>query len=94
MVFIKIDFRSRYVQVLVHEEDIPKMAFKTRWGLFEYLFVPFGVTNTPTQFMNPMHDALRDFLDCFILVFLNDILVYLRSEEEHVEHLQQLFQRL
>ena len=78
----------------MRKEDIPKTAFKTRWGLFEYLVVPFGVTNAPAQFMNLMHDVLRDFLDRFVLVFLDDILIYSRSIDEHAEHLRLLFQRL
>ena len=76
------------------EAGIPKTAFKTRWGLFEYLVVPFGVTNALAQFMHLMHDVLRDFLDRFILVFLDDILIYLWSIVEHAEHLRLLFQRL
>ena len=70
------------------------MAFKTRWGLYECLVVPFGVTNAPAQFMNMMNDLLHDFLDEFVLVFLDDILVFSRSMEEHAEHLRRIFQRL
>ena len=72
------------------EADIPKTTFKTRGGLFEYLVVPFGVTNAPAQFMHLMHDVLRDFLDRFILVFLDDILIYSWSIEEHAEPLRLL----
>ena len=68
-VFSKIDLRSEYWQVPIREEDIPKTAFKTRWGLYEYLVVPFGMTNAPAQVMNLMHDVLRDDLDQFVLVF-------------------------
>ena len=93
-VFSKIDLRSGYWQVPLREEDIPKTAFKTRWGLFEYTMVPFGVTNAPAQFMNLMHDVLRDFLDRFVLVFLDDVLVYSRSVEDHADHLRQVFQKL
>ena len=92
--FSKIDLHSRYWQVPMRDQDIPKTAFKTRCGLFEYLVVPFGVTNALAQFMNLMHDVLQDFLDRFILVFLDDILIYLRSVEEHAEHLRLLFQQL
>ena len=93
-VFSKIDLRSGYWQMPVRQEDIPKTAFKTRWGLYECLVVPFGVTNAPAQFMNLMNDLLHDFLDEFILVFLDDILIYSRSEEEHAEHLRKVFTRL
>ena len=78
----------------IREDDIPKMAFRTRWGLYEYLVVPFGVTNAPAQFMNLMNDLLHDYLDEFILIFLNDILIFSRSIEEHAEHLKKVFSRL
>ena len=74
--FSKIDLRSGYWQMLVRQEDIPKTAFKIRWGLYECLVVPFGVTNAPAQLMNLMNDLLQDYLDEFVLVFLDDILVY------------------
>ena len=93
-VFSKIDLRSGYWQMPVRQEDIPKTAFKTRWGLYECLVVPFGVTNAPAQFMNLMNDLLSDYLDEFVLVFLDDILVYSRSMEDHAEHLRKVFQRL
>ena len=78
----------------MRQEDIPKTAFKTRYGLYESLVVPFGVTNAPAQFMNLMNDLLQDFLDEFVLVFLDDILVYYRSMEDHIGHLRKLFQCL
>ena len=93
-VFSKIDLRSGYWQVPVREQDIPKTAFKTRWGLYEYLVVPFGMTNAPAQFMNLMHDVLREYLDKLVLVFLDDILVYSQTVEEHAEHLRQVFAKL
>ena len=61
-----------------------------RWGLYEFLVIPFGVTNAPTQFMGMMNDLLRDYLDLFVLVFLNDILVYSANMEEHAEHLRKI----
>ena len=93
-IFSKLDLKSGYWQMPMRQEDIKKTAFKTRYGLYESLVVPFGVTNAPTQLMNLMNDLLQDYLDEFILVFLDDILIYSRSMEEHVEHLRKLFQRL
>ena len=92
--FSKIDLRAGYWQVPLREKDIPKTAFKTRWGLFEYMVVPFRVTNAPAHFMNLMHNILREYLDDFVLVFLDDILIYSRSVEEHAEHLRKVFQKL
>ena len=93
-VFSKLDLKSGYWQMPMRQEDIKKTAFKTRYGLYESLVVPFGVTNAPAQFMNLMNDLLQDYLDEFILVFLDDILVYSRSMEEHAEHLRKLLQCL
>ena len=75
----------------IREQDIPKTAFRTRWGLHEFLVMPFGVTNAPSQFMHMINDVLAGYLDVFILVFLDDILVYSRTVEEHAEHLQKVF---
>ena len=93
-VFSKVDLRSGYWQVPLREQDRKKTAFKTRWGLFEYLVVPFGVTNAPAQFMNLMNDVLAAYLDEFVLVFLDDILVFSNSIEEHAEHLRKVFTKL
>ena len=71
----------------VKPEDVHKTAFKTRWGLYEFLVMPFGVTNAPTQFMNMMNDVLDDYLDKFVLIFLDDVLVYCANLEERAEHL-------
>ena len=76
------------------EKDIPKATFKTRWGLYEFLVVPFGVTNAPTQFMNMMNDIFSNFLDRFVVAFLDDLLIYSRTLEDHVEHLCRVLQRL
>ena len=78
----------------VKPEDIHKTAFKTRWGLYEFLVMPFGVTNAPAQFMNMMNDVLDDYLDKFVLIFLDDVLVYSANLEEHAKYLRKLLERL
>ena len=89
-VFSKIDLRSGYWQIPVRQGDVHKTAFKTRWGLFEFLVMPFGVTNAPPQFMFMMNDLLRDYLDQFVVVLLDDILIYSANEEQHTEHLKRV----
>ena len=78
----------------IHEEDIPKTTFRMRWVLFEFLVMPFGVTNSPSQFVHLGQDVLHGYLDVFMVVFIDDILVYSRNTEEHAEHLRFLFKRL
>ena len=78
----------------LHKQEIPKTAFKMRWGLFEFLVMPFGVTNAPSQFMNMMNDVLSNYLDDFVLVFLDNILVYSRIVEIHAEHLGKVLEAL
>ena len=92
--FSKIDLKSGYWQMLVREQDIPKTAFTMRWGLYEFLVMPFGVTNAPSKFMNMMNDVLSDYLDDFVLVFLDDILVYSRTVEIHAKHLGKVLEAL
>ncbi|GMI64737.1 hypothetical protein HRI_000143000 [Hibiscus trionum] len=93
-VFSKIDLRSGYYQLKVKECDVPKTAFRTRYGHYEFLVMPFGLTNAPITFMDMMNRVFRDYLDRFVVDFIDDILVYLRSEEEHDEHLRLVLQRL
>jgi hypothetical protein len=93
-VFSRIDLRSRYYQIQIAEGDEEKIAYHTRYGSYEFLVMPFGLTNAPATFCTFMNDIFREWLDDFVAVYIDDILIYSGSLEEHAEHLRKVFQRL
>ncbi|WVZ89005.1 hypothetical protein U9M48_035469 [Paspalum notatum var. saurae] len=93
-VFSKIDLRSGYHQLKIRPSDIPKIAFTTKYGLYEYTVMSFGLTNTLAYFMQLMNSVFMDYLDKFVVVFIDDILIYSKTEAEHEEHLRLVLQRL
>jgi hypothetical protein len=92
--FSKIDLRSGYHQMKIREQDIPKMAFTTQYGLYEFVVVSFGLTNAPSYFVNLMNKVFMEELDRFVVVFIDDILIYSETAEEHEEHLRIVLKRL
>jgi hypothetical protein len=86
-IFSKIDLLSGYHQLKIQERDIPKAMFITWYGLYEYTIISFGLTNASTYFIYLMNNVFMEYLDKFIVVFIEDILVYSKNEEEHTEHL-------
>ncbi|GJZ72300.1 putative reverse transcriptase domain-containing protein [Tanacetum coccineum] len=92
--YSKIDLRSGYHQLGVREEDIPKTAFRTRYGHYEFQVMPFGLTNAPMVFMDLMNRVCKPYLDKFMIVFINDILIYSKNKKEHEEHLKTILELL
>ena len=92
--FSKIDLRSGHWQMLVKLGDVHKTAFKTTWGLYEFLVMPFGVTNASAQFTNMMNDLFGDYLDKCILIFLDDVLIYSANPQDHADHLRKVLGKL
>ena len=93
-VFSKIDLRSGYHQLKIRATDIPKTAFVSRYGLYEYTVMSFGLTNAPAYFMYLMNKVFMEYLDKFVIVFIDDILIFSKTEEEHEEHLRLVLQKL
>jgi hypothetical protein len=92
--YSKLDLRQGYYQVRIKEEDITKTAFNTRYSHYEFVVMPFGVTNAPAVFMDLMHWIFRPYLDKFVVVFINDILIHSRSPEDHAAHLKLVLEKL
>ncbi|MBW0490407.1 hypothetical protein O181_030122, partial [Austropuccinia psidii MF-1] len=93
-IFSKIDLRGAYNLLRIKEGDEHLTAFRTKYGSYEYLVMPFGLTNAPASFQNLVNDIFADFLDVFVVVYLDDIMVFSSSEEEHVKHVASVLQRL
>ena len=93
-VYSKIDLNTGYHQLRVRQTNIPKTAFRTRYGHFDFTVMPFGLTNDPAAFMDLMHRVFQPYLDQFVVVFVDDILIYSQSEREHEDHLRIVLQLL
>src|SRR4051812_15754983 len=93
-VFSKIYLRSGYFQLKIREHDIPKTAFVTRYGSYEYTVMPFVLSNAPSYFMNMMKNVFMEFLDNFVIVLIDDILIYSKSVKDHEKHLRLIMEKL
>src|SRR3954467_3814451 len=93
-VFSKMDLILGYHQIKIRNEDIPKTAFTTRYGLYEYTIMSFGLTNAPANFSRMMNSIFMEYLDKFVVVYLDDILIYSKNKEEHAEHLRLVLMKL
>ena len=92
--FSKIDLRSSYHQLKVHEQDVPKTAFRTRYGHFKFLVMSFGLTNAPAVFMDMMNQVCFPMLDKPVIVFIDDIIIYSKSEADHAIHIREILELL
>nr|GFC15647.1 putative reverse transcriptase domain-containing protein [Tanacetum cinerariifolium] len=93
-VYSKIELRLGYHQLRVREEDVPKTAFRIRYSHYEFQVMPFGLTNAPAVFMNLVNRVCKPYLDKFVIIFIDDILIYSKDEKEHEEHLKAILELL
>jgi hypothetical protein len=93
-VFSKIDLRSGYHQMKIMPYDIPKTTFSTRYGLYDFTIMSFGLNNAPAYFMNLLNKVFMEYLDKFVMVFIDDILIYSKNDSDHEEHLRLVLQKL
>ena len=92
--FSKLDLYSGYHQICIAKENIHKIVFRTRYGHYEFLVLPFGLTNIPATFMMLMNNIFHDYLDKFVIIYLDDILIYSKTKKEHIQHLQTILEIL